>query len=417
MSVPKPVTLSAAAAQSAAARSASGAATQASLRERNLALVLSQVAACDSPTSRADVATLTGLTRSTVSRLVDELVAGGLVDEGAPVTGGQRGRPAVPLEPASGTLVGLGLEVNVWHVAASVVDLRGHLLADRIVEGDFVGSDPDEVLAQAARLGIGCLEEARGGHPQLSLAGVQLALPGLVDGATLLRAPNLGWRDVRPLGPLREVLAAAGWDPDDHLWAANEADCAALTVLQGSKHDDLLYVSGEVGIGSAAVVDGGVMTGRHGWAGELGHVCVNDAGPRCGCGSHGCLEVYAGRRALLAAGGVDSLEALVAALRAGDPRAQAAVASAGHALAIAVSAALNLLDLPRVVLGGHLALVSEWLRPTLVEELGDRVLSAPFSPPEVSTVSLDPAPAARGAALAVRRRVFADPAAWMLHRD
>jgi len=417
MSVPRPAILSAAAAQSAAARSASGAATQASLRERNLALVLTQVAAWDTPTSRADVAALTGLTRSTVSRLVDELVAGGLVDEGEPITGGQRGRPAVPLAPASGTLVGLGLEVNVWHVAASVVDLRGQLLADRIVEGDFVGSDPAEVLAQAASVGIACLGEARTEHPQLRLAGVQLALPGLVDGATLLRAPNLGWRDVSPLGSLREALAASGWDPGEHLWAANEADCAALTVLQGSKHDDLLYVSGEVGIGSAAVVNGGVMTGRHGWAGELGHVCVNDTGPRCGCGSHGCLEVYAGRRALVEAAGVDSLEALVDALRAGDPRALSAVESAGHALAVAVSAALNLLDLPRVVLGGHLALVAEWLTPTLTRELNERVLSAPFSPPEVSTVSLDPAPAARGAALAVRQRVLSDPAAWMSRRD
>lgn len=417
MSVPKSAIPSAAAAQSAAARSASGAATQASLRERNLALVLSQVAAWETPTSRADVAALTGLTRSTVSRLVDELVAGRLVDEGEPITGGQRGRPAVPLEPASGTLVGLGLEVNVWHVAASVVDLRGHALADRLVEGDFVGSDPDAVLRQAAEVGIGCLGEARNQHPGVRLAGVQLALPGLVDAGTLLRAPNLGWRDVSPLPALGQALAASGWDPGAHLWAANEADCAALTVLQGSKHDDLLYVSGEVGIGSAAVVGGDVMTGRHGWAGELGHVCVNDSGPRCGCGSHGCLEVYAGRRALLEASGVDSLESLVDALRAGDARALAAVDTAAHALAVAVSAALNLLDLPRVVLGGHLAVVFEWLQPSLSRELNQRVLSAPFSPPEVSAVSLDPAPAARGAALAVRRRVLADPAAWMTRRD
>ncbi|MDA8440136.1 MAG: ROK family transcriptional regulator [Propionibacterium sp.] len=413
MSIAKPASISATAALSAAARSASGAATQASLRERNLALVLTQVASSESPTSRADVAALTGLTRSTVSRLVDELVAAALVDEGDPVTGGQRGRPAVPLRPASGTLVGLGLEVNVWHVAASVVDLRGQSVSNRIVEGDFVDSDPARVLAQLAQVGIACLEEARAALPQLSLAGVQLALPGLVDGATLLRAPNLGWHDLEPLPPIRQALAAAGWDPGGYLWTANEADCAALTVLQGSRHDDLLYVSGEVGIGSAAIVGGQVMTGRHGWAGELGHVCVNDGGPLCGCGSHGCLEVYAGRRAILEKAGVDSLDALVAALRSGDARALGAVESAGHALAIAVSAALNLLDLPRVVLGGHLAVVFDWLRPTLTSELNSRVLSAPFSPPEVSAVSLDPAPAAVGAALAVRQRVLAAPASWM----
>lgn len=190
--MPRSTSLSPAATQSAAARGASGAATQASLRERNLSLVLSQVAGCDSPTSRADVAALTGLTRSTVSRLVDELVAAGLVDEGDPVTGGQRGRPAVPLEPAAGTLVGLGLEVNVWHVAAHVVDLRGQSISNRIVEGDFVNSDPAPVLAQLVEVGVACLAQARELHPHLRLAGVQLALPGLVGGATLLRAPNLG---------------------------------------------------------------------------------------------------------------------------------------------------------------------------------------------------------------------------------
>lgn len=212
-------------------------------------------------------------------------------------------------------------------------------------------------------------------------------------------------------------MAAAGWALGTHLWTANEADCAALTVLQGSRVDDLLYVSGEVGIGSAAVVAGGVMTGRHGWAGELGHICVNDSGPQCGCGSHGCLEVYAGRRALLERAGVESLDALVDALRSHDARATEAVESAAHALAIAVSAALNLLDLPRVVLGGHLAVVFEWLQPRLSAELNVRVLSAPFSRPEVSAVSLDPAPAAVGAALAVRQRVLADPASWMPARD
>ncbi len=269
------------------------------------------------------------------------------------------------------------------------------------------------MLAQLAEVGIACLGEARASHRHLSLAGVQLALPGLVDGATLLRAPNLGWHDLRPLEPVRRALAAAGWDPDAHLWTANEADCAALTVLHDSPHDDLLYVSGEVGIGSAAVVGGEVMTGRHGWAGELGHICVDDAGPRCGCGSHGCLEVYAGRRALLDRAGAPSLDALVAALGSGDARALDAVASAAHALAIAVSAALNLLDLPRVVLGGHLAVVFDWIVPTLTRELATRVLSAPFSPPQITAVSLDPAPAAVGAALVVRQQVLADPASWM----
>ena len=166
-----------------------------------------------------------------------------------------------------------------------------------------------------------------------------LALPGLIDAGVLLRAPNLGWSDVSPLPTVERIMRAAGWPAPGNLWAVNEADCAALTVSELWENDDILYVSGEVGIGSSVVIGGELAAGRHGWAGELGHVCVDDRGPVCGCGSRGCLEVFAGRRGIFAAAGVETLEQLLERLDAGDRAATNALDTAAHALSIALAAA------------------------------------------------------------------------------
>lgn len=391
---------------------AGSAARQSRLRSLNLATVLAAVYAAAEPPSRADVASATGLTRSTVSRLVDELLAAGLLAEREPVIGGQRGRPAVPLVPASGTWLGLGLEVNISHLAARLIDLAGNVVGERYVARDRAAT-PAEDLAAVSALGRELLASAPGGA---RLAGVQVALPGLVDAArgVLLRAPNLGWRDVAAADLVADALTV----PRASVGIGNESDFAALTVARvapgrPSALSDFLYIFGEVGIGSALVRHGQLVSGRHGWAGEIGHVCVDPDGGVCGCGARGCLETVAGQRALNAAAGVPDADALAAALASGDARARAAVDAAAHALGLAVSGALNLLDVSLVVLGGHLGERLDALLPVLAPELSGRVLSAPFDPPTVAAVSLDAAPPALGAAYAALERVVRDPAAWL----
>jgi predicted NBD/HSP70 family sugar kinase len=287
------------------------------------------------------------------------------------------------------------------------------VIAERIVAADLAGSSPEPTLAALAGLAREVLEAT---PEQARLAGAQLALPGLVDAAhgVLLRAPNLRWRGVVP-GP---VLAREDALADVDVHVGNEADFAAVTVARvgpgrPSALSDFLYVSGEVGIGSSLVNRGEVMTGRHGWAGEIGHVCVDPGGPPCACGARGCLEAFAGQHALTSAAGVQDPEALTAALASGEPRAKAAAEQAASALGIALSGALNLLDVSQVVLGGHLGVLAEHLVPGIRRELDVRVLSSPFEAPSVSTVSLDAAPAALGAAYVALDGVLADPAAHL----
>ena len=158
------------------------------------------------------------------------------------------------------------------------------------------------------------------------------------------------------------------------------------------------------------------MGGRHGWAGELGHVCVEPCGPPCPCGSTGCLERYAGKHAILAEAGLSSSTApteLADRVRDGDARARAAVARAAWALGIALASVVNVLDIPAVVLGGHLGQIAELLRPDLERELRARVLSARWVGPTIVAATSDPAPGATGAAIRELARVLADPAGWV----
>lgn len=388
-------------------------ARQATLRESNLALVAQTVCASAEPLSRAGVAALTSLTRSTVSRLVDELVAGGVLAELEPPTVSGPGRPATPLVAGSG-LAAVGLQVNATYLAARVIDLTGRVVAERIEPADLVGSEPGPTIAHLGQLSEQVIAEV---PSAVRLCGAGLALPGVVsvDAGHLLLAPNLGWSDVYPATWLSDE-ATAGLS----LRIGNEADLAARTVAdvapgRPGELEDFIYLSGEIGIGGAAVVDGRVTRGRHGWAGEIGHVSVDPRGPQCACGSTGCLERYAGKTALLAAAGLPPTAApneLSERAAAGDARARGAIAEAAWALGVALAGVINVLDIPTVVLGGHLSQIRDLIRPDLENQLRARVVSARWVTPTIAAAPADAAPGATGAAMRELAAVLAHPAPW-----
>lgn len=393
-------------------------ARQSSLRTSNLALVARQVFASPGPVSRAAVATATGMTRSTASRLADELVATGILAELAPAPSAGPGRPAVPLTPASGTFIAIGLEVNVSRMAVRAIDLSGQVLAERVVIDDFASSDAQAVLERLAALvdPLTALSPVSSGR----LVGAALALPGLVSDDVLLRAPNLGWTGIRPAEVLAPALDRLGLS----LVVGNEADLAALTAARmrpggPGEHRDFIYLSGENGIGAGIVRDGEVWVGANGFAGEIGHVQVDPTGPECGCGNRGCLERFAGRRSILAAAGLPPSAGLEELRRICDDdasplhqQARDAVATAAHALGVALGAAINILDIPAVVLGGHLAPLTGLLTPSLQESLARRVLASQWSAPQILPAPEDETPGATGGAWSLLERVIAAPAAW-----
>ncbi|MFE6592046.1 ROK family protein [Streptomyces sp. NPDC057781] len=376
--------------------------TQQGMRRRNLARVMHTVSA-EGPLSRAAVASRIGLTRAAVSTLVDELIRSGLLEELGPERPGRVGRPGSALAVSAHGPAGIGAEVGVDHLAVCAVDLRGRVRSRVVRYGSNRGRSPEPVLEQLTGLvrQVVAEVEAEGLWP----AGLAVAVPGLVarDARTVVRAPNLDWHDA-DLGALLPR--------DLPLTVANEANFGALAELwlgDGTPRD-FLHVSAEIGIGAAVVVDGRLLRGTRGFAGELGHVPVRPDGPECACGGRGCLEQYAGEKAVLRAAGVEPGEDRVGLLAGraaeGDEAVRRALHEAGTALGIALTGAVNLLDPESVVLGGALAGLAPWLLPSLRDELARRT-AGPVCP--VSVSDLGPQGPLLGAAHSVMRAVLDDP--------
>jgi predicted NBD/HSP70 family sugar kinase len=372
------------------------------MRARNLEVVLGAVSR-GGPLTRAALAEVTGLTKSTVSKLVGDLVDAGLLAETGPARAGERGRPGVSVVLSGARVASLGLEINVDYLAVRVLDLTGEVRFAARRERDNRGSRPKKVLGELQELAAEALTEAH--RLGLEVAGAVLAVSGPVGDGVLFSAPNLGWQDVRPADLLRLPVPVE---------LDNEANLAALGEFwYGDGERDFLYVSGEIGIGAGLVVGGALYSGASGLAGELGHVVVAPEGSPCSCGGSGCLETYAGQEALLAAGNAVSVPALLTALESGDETALAACASAGRALGIALTSAVNLLDLDRIVLGGVFTQLYPWLSGPVSEVLATRLGGLRGAPPVLSASRLGGDAATLGAAGRVVHRVLADPAPFV----
>ncbi|MFC8510244.1 ROK family protein [Streptomyces sp. NPDC057411] len=387
-------------------------ADKAGVRRHNLSLVLRTVHEAGE-TTRAAVAARVGLTRAAVSSLAEQLLERGLLMESGKTFSGQAGRPGTVLKPADTGPAGLGVEINVDYVSACVADLTGADRVRRTEPLDNRALAAEEVLRRAADITAEVLTEAAG--QGLRPTGVRLALPGLVSGGTVRQAPNLGWNRVDADALFSAALATVRPPGSPVLPVAsdNEANVAALAELWFGELGGIrsfLHVTGEIGVGGAIVLDGELLRGAHGFAGEIGHLPVNPDGRRCRCGSHGCLEQYAGQSALLRAAGARSLDTLVQRAAAGEPRTLAALDEAGRMLGVALSGAVNLLDPQAVVLGGIYPRLIRWLAPAAEAELARRVVSALWQP---AATRLRPASTtattARGAAALVLRDILADP--------
>ncbi|KAA6210848.1 ROK family transcriptional regulator [Streptomyces filamentosus] len=383
------------------------------VRRHNLSLVLRTVHDAGE-TTRAAVAARVGLTRPAVSSLVEQLLDLGFLVESGKTFSGQAGRPGTVLKPAGTGPAGLGVEINVAYVAVCLVDLNGADRIRRSVRLDNRAADAPEVLARAAGVAAEALAEAAA--LGLRPTGAALALPGLVSGGTVRQAPNLGWHGVPAEELFGDALAAlrpaAGRLP---VASDNEANMAALAELRfgtpGTPRT-FLHLTGETGVGGAVVVHGELLRGAHGFAGEIGHLVVDAEGPRCRCGSRGCLEQYAGQAALLRAADATDVDDLAARAEREDPRARAALAEAGRMLGRALSGAVNLLDPEAVVLGGIYPRLMPWLAPAVTAELAERVVSGLWPADALRLRAASPAAdAARGAAALVLHDILADPLA------
>ena len=246
--------------------------------------------------SRAQLATGSGLTKSTVSLLVRELIDEGWVTE-TDITAAQGlGRPSTPLHIDGRSRGLIGVEVAVEALRVVGVSLTGQVLC--AAEEALIGTKPEDVCRQTARLVARTYAQLQ--QRSIALTGVGVGLPGAFDEATgMLRfAPNLGWRNVDFLPMITQALAHAKV-PEVPVHVQNEADTAALSEYEfadGDAHDSLIFVTCGAGVGAGIVINDRLFTGKQGMAGEIGHSTLQIDGPLCSCGRKGCAETFFGAR-------------------------------------------------------------------------------------------------------------------------
>lgn len=364
-------------------------ADQESIRRVNTALVLNALR-LHAPISRAELAKLTNLNRSTISNIINALMDDGLVDE-LELMESKIGRPgiALTLRPDGGAVI--GVEIGVGFVSVILTDFVANILWRELTECS--PSKPQlEIIAKAEKSIDQAISFAEKKH--LRILGIGLGVPGLVNEqkGELLFAPNLGWRDV----PLRLM-----WNQRFHLplYVENEANLGALGEYYygvGQNVDKFVYLSSGVGLGGGIIIDGKLFKGGRGFAGEIGHIQRDPQGELCGCGRIGCWETQVGPRAVLnrvrrslesnhdgslskyTDGNIENLtfKQVVDCALKGDKICFNALEEVGRNLGAGIADLANIFNPQMIVIGGAFSSGREILLPILEETISHETLDA-----------------------------------------
>jgi predicted NBD/HSP70 family sugar kinase len=300
--------------------------------------------------SRAELTVRTGLNRSTVKALASELTELGLVREWTPPGSGGAGRPSIMVAPTENVFV-LAVDIGVDHLRAARVGLGGVILDREDVSDDRTAYDLQQTVKHIAAM---CQKLLAAAPFDARCVGVGIAVCGLVTADTgMVRfAPNLGWIDAPLAGLLHAELGGI------RALVGNEADLGALAEHvrgAGAGTSDLIYLSGEAGVGGGIITGGRPLGGADGYGGEVGHTMVNPDGAMCRCGRRGCWETEIGEDAVLRATGFEpgtSFTTVLDAYAAGDKRVARGMKSIGRWLGAGVADLVNIFNPQMVIFGG-----------------------------------------------------------------
>ncbi len=349
-------------------------ADQSLARKHNSSAIL-DLLRLNGPLSRARLATKIGLTRSTVSRIVDELMAEHLVRE-VELSPGRKGRPGMLLEldPLGGSAIGIEIGVNFISIlltdfSANVLWRQRVSLPDEAVSEDYL-SRAEQLAHSAADLAA---------SRRLRLMGIGVGVWGLVDHTkgVIRFAPNLMWRDI----PLKE-----NWEEKFRVpvYLENDANASALGEYYfgaGRNVEHFLYMSMDIGVGGGVISDGKLFRGASGYAGEIGHMAIDPRGELCSCGKVGCLETMVGRRVIIkryqckTGQGELSLEEIIQRARSGDGIAKSIFEDVAETLGVGIGNLVNIFNPQRIILGWSLGQAYDLLLPTLEKSILKNSLS------------------------------------------
>ena len=366
-------------------------------RDINRDLVLELIRARQ-PISRADLSRVSGLQRSTVSLIIEELLEEGWIREGAMARLPRGRRPT--LLNLNDDLAVLVCDLRPTQAVVAVVDLNGRLLSRETLP---VLSDPAKTVAQIAER----MKRFEHIHAQKSFEGVGVSLPGRVDPSshTLIFAPNLKW-------PRFDIKAALERGTGHKVELENAANACLLSELwfghmDGVRNAALVTVS--EGIGAAVLSNGHLVTGNSGMAGEFGHIPLDPAGPKCACGATGCWETLASSTAALryyAALGHDAKRLtmldLIKLAGEGDAHASEAITKQARMIGLGMRAIMAAISPEVILVTGDITAAWSRVAPVIEGELASRVLAGPM--PRLVAVEEGEGARLRGAAALVLQR-------------
>jgi predicted NBD/HSP70 family sugar kinase len=240
------------------------------------------------PISRADLARLSGLGRSTISQIVEQLIDENWVREGAMGSLPRGRRPT--MVGLNEDLLAIAVDIHPKQASVALVDLNGRLLSRSLTP---LTSDP----ADSMRLIVECMQRMQRTAPRKSIEGIGISLPGRVNPATqrLIFAPNLKW----PEFDIKKMVQSKMGLP---VMMENDATACLLAELTFARMDGVqnaVLVAVAEGVGTCVLANGQLLSGHNGMAGEFGHILIDPNGPRCGCGQTGCWELFSSSRAAL----------------------------------------------------------------------------------------------------------------------
>ena len=360
------------------------------------------------PMSRADLSRRSGLQRSTVSAIVDQLIEEGWVTEGAigRLPRGRRPR-FLHLNVERTGIVGVNLRPEMTTVGLANVDARFE--EQRLFP---TPSDPATFVCMVART----IESLRAAHPSMVCEGIGVSLPGRVDRTgRLVFAPNLGWRDV----DLRQMLESATELPVN---VENAANACALGELWFGKHDEhirhLIAVTVSEGVGVGVLLNGQLVHGANAMAGEFGHMTLDEGGPQCSCGKRGCWERFASNSAAVdyymaksdAKRGQEEtirFEDLLRLASTGDARASEALDRMAHFLGVGLATIVTGLAPQVVVVIGEVTSAWDRVGPIVADVIARRALRE--TPTQIIPTDHTTQPRLRGAVTLVVQQHFGVP--------
>ncbi len=393
-------------------------ATRSTSRQVNRQILLNLVRE-HQPISRADLARRMTVGRGMVTTLVRELLDEGALYEGAFVQL-PRGRKPKMLHVETRDRLVVAIDVRFSRTDVLLSDFGGNEVA---LERFGTRFDPEELLDELA---IRVRRVLRAHAAEARCEGIGMVIPGMVDRASgrVLNAPQLGWRDVQ----VRAGLAARTGLPV-HVENAPAACALAHIWLgergRGSDIRDFVYVSVSDGVGTGVVVNGEVVRGHGHTAGEFGHVPISAGGPRCLCGSLGCLEAYTSNlatvarylghelspavaRELLHQSGV-TVDDVIRRAGGGDERARAALADTGRYLGLGLAMIVHALNPAQIFVGGEITGAWDLVEPAIRAEIATRALTRAAAETPVVPEPAGTLPRLRGAIALVAAPLYAAP--------